>query len=216
MVWERRERPLLQVALDFVDLRDAVKVAVKAMKADILEVGTPLIKSAGMEAVKVISALGRPTLADTKTCDTGALEATMAFNAGAQAMTVMAFSDDSVIQEAVEVAEKEGKVVVADLMHVKDPLQRAKELKELGVKAVELHVGISQQVKYGITAAQLADLAAKIREMGLVVAVAGGLRPETVKDFIGKADIVVVGGYITKSEDPEKAVEEVLKALGRL
>jgi len=216
MVWERRDKPLLQVALDFTALKDAVKVASKALKADILEVGTPLIKSEGMKAVEVISAFGKPTLADTKTCDTGALEASLAFGSGADAMTVMAFSDDSVIAEAVEVAEKEGKVVVADLMHVKDPLKRAEELKELGVKAVELHVGISQQVKYGITAADLVELASKIRELGLVVAVAGGLKPETVKNFIGKADIVVVGGYITKSSDPAKAVEEVLKALGRL
>jgi 3-keto-L-gulonate-6-phosphate decarboxylase len=49
-----------------------------------------------------------------------------------------------------------------------------------------------------------------------VVAVAGGLRPDTVGAFIGKADVVVVGGYITKNEDPKKAVEEVLRALGRI
>ena len=215
MTWERREVPLVQVALDFTNLKDALKVAHVASNADILEVGTPLIKSEGMKSVEVISALGKPTLADTKTCDTGALEASLAFDAGAEAMTVMAFSDDSVISEAVEEAEKRGKVVVADLMHVKDPLERAKELKGLGVKAVELHVGISQQVKYGITAAELADLAGKIRELGLVVAVAGGLRPETVASFVGKADIVVVGGYVTKSEDPRRAVNEILKALGR-
>jgi 3-hexulose-6-phosphate synthase len=215
VVWERQEKPLLQVALDFTKVEDALRVAVKALKADILEVGTPLIKSEGTKAISVIKALGKPTLADTKTCDTGALEAGLAFGAGAVAMTVMAFSDDSVIKEAVEVAEKEGKVVVADMMHLKEPVERAKRLKELGVRAVELHVGISQQKAYGVTAADLADLAAKVRELGLVVAVAGGIRPETAKLFVGKADIVVVGGYITKSPDPAKAVEEVLKALGR-
>ena len=215
MVWERRERPLLQVALDFVTVPSAVRVAVKALKADILEVGTPLIKSEGVKAVSVISALGKPTLADTKTCDTGALEASLAFDAGADAMTVMAFSDDSVIKEAVEEAERRGKVVVADMMHLEEPVARAKRLKELGVRAVELHVGISQQKAYGVTAADLANLAEKVRELGLVVAVAGGIRPETAKLFVGKADIVVVGGYITKAPDPEKAVEEVLRALGR-
>lgn len=215
MIWERRDVPLVQVALDFTKLKDALRIAYQVTNADILEVGTPLIKAEGMKAVEAISALNKPTLADTKTCDTGALEASLAYEAGAHAMTVMAFSDDSVIAEAVEEAKKRGKVVVADLMHVGEPLERARELKELGVQAVELHVGISQQTKYGITAADLADLAGKIRELGLVVAVAGGLRPETVGNFVGKADVVVVGGYITKSEDPRKAVEEILRALGR-
>ncbi len=215
-MWERREKPLLQVALDFTTLPSAVRIASKVKKADIIEAGTPLIKSEGMKAVSVLSAFGKPVLADTKTCDTGALEASLAFDAGADAMTVMAFSDDSVIKEAVEEAERRGKVVVADLMHLKEPLERAKRLKELGVKAVELHVGISQQRAYGIDASELASLAEKIRELGLVVAVAGGIRPETAKAFVGKADIVVVGGYITKSPDPERAVEEILKALGRL
>ena len=128
----------------------------------------------------------------------------------------MAFSDDSVIKEAVEEAERRNKVVVADLMHLKEPVERAKRLKELGVKAVELHVGISQQKAYGIDATELANLAEKIRELGIVVAVAGGIRPETAKLFVGKADILVVGGYITKSPEPDKAVEAVLKALGRL
>jgi len=215
LVWERRERPLLQVALDFTTIPSAISVAVKALKADILEVGTPLIKSEGSKAVSAIAALGKPTLADTKTCDTGALEASIAFDAGADAMTVMAFSDDSVIKEAVEEAERRGKVVVADMMHLKDPVERAKRLKELGVRAVELHVGISQQRAYGVTAADLAALAERVRSLGLVVAVAGGITPETARAFVGKADVVVVGGYITKSPNPEKAVEELLKALGR-
>ncbi|NPA84940.1 MAG: orotidine 5-phosphate decarboxylase [Crenarchaeota archaeon] len=215
MVWERRERPLLQVALDFVSLPEALRVAAKLSKADILEAGTPLVKGEGMKAVSAISALEKPTLADTKTCDTGALEASMAFDAGADAMTVMAFSDDSVISEAVEEAERRGKVVVADMMHLKDPIERAKRLKELGVRAVELHVGISQQRAYGVTAAELAELAGKVRELGLVVAVAGGIRPETAGLFVGKADVVVVGSYITKAPDPSKALEEVLRALGR-
>ncbi len=215
MTWERHERPLLQVALDFVDLPSAVRVASRALKADILEAGTPLIKAEGMKAVSVLKAFGKPVLADTKACDVGGLEAKLSFDAGADAMTVMAFSDDSVVKEAVEEAERRGKVVVADMMHLSEPVERAKRLKELGVRAVELHVGISQQKAYGVTAADLASLAEKIRELGLVVAVAGGIRPETAKLFVGKADIVVVGGYITKAEDPEKAVEEVLKALGR-
>jgi len=46
-------KPVLQLALDFVDLRRAVKNAKKALAGgvDWLEAGTPLIKSEGLESV---------------------------------------------------------------------------------------------------------------------------------------------------------------------
>ena len=49
----------LQIALDFVDLPRALKAARAAVKggADILEAGTPLIKSCGLEAVRALRAL---------------------------------------------------------------------------------------------------------------------------------------------------------------
>ncbi len=204
---------LLQVALDVTDLKKAIEIA-RVVKADILEAGTPLIKKEGVKAISLLSVFG-DVLADMKTCDTGALEAQMAFEAGAKYVTVMGFVDNAVIEEALTVAEKFGGEVVVDLMYVPDPIKRAEELKKIGVKIVSLHVGISQQKAYGKGAESLLDLVEKIREIGLKVSVAGGIRPETAKLFANKADIVVVGGYITKAEDPKKASEEILEALGR-
>ena len=45
---------ILQVALDFVDLHRAIKVAEEAIEGgvDWLEIGTPLIKSEGMHAIR--------------------------------------------------------------------------------------------------------------------------------------------------------------------
>ncbi len=209
--------PALQIALDFTDLEKAIRVASRIYDlVDVLEAGTPLIKAEGMKAVRALSAFDKPVFADTKTCDTGALEAELAFSANAEAMSVMAFADDSVISEAVEVAKRRGKKVVADLMFVRDAVKRAEELKALGVEVVELHVGISQQLKYGKGAEALAELAAKVRELGLTVAVAGGLKPSTIPKVVDKADVIVVGSYVTKSEDPREAVKEVLRAMGRL
>jgi len=66
---------ILQVALDFVDLHRAVKVAEEAIEggADWLEIGTPLIKSEGMNAVRHLRKLFPATtlLADMKTMDAG-------------------------------------------------------------------------------------------------------------------------------------------------
>ena len=48
------ERPLLQVALDFVDLDRALLLAEESVAggADWIEAGTPLIKSVGLDAVR--------------------------------------------------------------------------------------------------------------------------------------------------------------------
>ena len=47
-------KPILQLALDFVDLSRAVKVAEEAVGVgvDWIEIGTPLIKSEGLNAVR--------------------------------------------------------------------------------------------------------------------------------------------------------------------
>ena len=51
-----KERVILQVALDFVDLDRALKCAAEAVAggADWLEAGTPLIKSEGLDAVRAL------------------------------------------------------------------------------------------------------------------------------------------------------------------
>jgi 3-hexulose-6-phosphate synthase/6-phospho-3-hexuloisomerase len=48
--------PILQVALDLLELKRAVEIAKEAVEggADWLEVGTPLIKSEGMNAVRIM------------------------------------------------------------------------------------------------------------------------------------------------------------------
>jgi hypothetical protein len=69
---------ILQVALDFVDLHRAVKVAEEAIEggADWLEIGTPLIKSEGMNAIRHLRKVfpGVTLLADMKTMDAGRAE----------------------------------------------------------------------------------------------------------------------------------------------
>ena len=47
-------KPILQIALDFVELTRALKLAKEAVDggADWLEAGTPLIKSVGLDCVR--------------------------------------------------------------------------------------------------------------------------------------------------------------------
>ena len=59
--------------------------------ADIIEIGTPLLKRFGIGAIATARELcpDTPILADTKTVDAGDLEAEMVFGAGARLMTVL-------------------------------------------------------------------------------------------------------------------------------
>ena len=71
-------KPVLQVALDFLELKRALELAAEAVRggADWLEAGTPLIKSAGLDAVRELRrAFPKHTIvADLKTMDAGRIE----------------------------------------------------------------------------------------------------------------------------------------------
>ena len=68
----------LQVALDFIELPRALKVAQAAIAggADIIEAGTPLIKSEGLDAVRKLREMfpAATIVADMKTMDAGRIE----------------------------------------------------------------------------------------------------------------------------------------------
>ncbi len=212
-----KQRKHLQVALDFIDLEEAVKVAEKSVDAgvDIVEVGTPLLKSSGIGGIKRIleASRGRAVLADTKTADAGDVEVQIAKLGGASIMTVLGIMDDSTIESAVKKARELDVLVQADLINVKDVITRAKELKELGVDIIGLHVGLDVQKKRGITVAALKE---EIREISkfTAVSVAGGLNGNTIRDLLDiPISIYVVGGAITKSKDPYSATKEIVNII---
>ncbi len=210
-------RPILQVALDLLELPRAVRIAEEAVKggADWIEAGTPLIKSEGMEAVRVLASRFPDHLivADMKIADTGALEVEMAAKAGASVVCILADADDTVIAEAVRAAGRFGVRLMADLISVPRPEERARELEALGVQIINAHVGIDQQM---IGKSSL-DLLASLRGgASITVAVAGGLNAVTAAQAVENgADIIIVGGAITHSADVEQSARKVREAIDR-
>lgn len=96
---------LLQIALDFLSLDEALKVASAShIYVDIIEAGTPLIKSEGIRAVEILKKNfhGKKIFADLKIMDAGLLEARMAFEAGADMISVCAQASIETIKEAIE------------------------------------------------------------------------------------------------------------------
>ncbi len=209
--------PYLQVAMDLVDMGKVAQVLQEVPQNDhvIIEAGTPLIKKFGLGVIGEIRKL-RPNafiIADLKILDTGNLEARMAADATADAVVVSGLAPTSTIEKAIAEARKVGIYSIIDMLNVQNP---AKLIEKLKVKpdVVELHRAIDTEE----TAHAWGDIAAMKKAAGgkLLVATAGGIRVEVVKDALkAGADILVVGRGITASKDIEHATDEFLDQLNR-
>ncbi len=211
----RLDRPVLQVALDFENLSRAETAAREAVEggADWVEAGTPLIKSEGLDAVRALKKAfpDRRIVADMKVMDTGAFEVEIAAKAGADLVTILGAADDDTIADGVRGGELYGAEIVVDLLGVPDPVARAKRAGELGAAAVCWHVGIDMQMQAKTPFALLKELAAAAP---IPVAVAGGLNSESVAEAVrAGAQILVVGGAITKSPNIAEATRRIREAI---
>ena len=208
--------PVLQIALDLMQLNRAVVIAHEAVDggADWVEVGTPLIKSEGAEAVRTLRREfpGKKIIADTKTMDVGGVEVEIMAKAGANIITVLGLSEDSTIEEAVMAGRKYGAEVMVDMINVPDKLQRSIEVEKLGVGYICLHMGIDTQMK---GEEPPIDVLKKVVEaVSIPIAVAGGITAESVGQYVeaGATDIIV-GGAIIKTGNIKEAAENVKKAM---
>ncbi len=206
--------PVLQVALDFIILERAIKAAEEALRggADWLEVGTPLIKSEGMQAIREIKRrFHRVTVADLKTMDVGRVEVEMAAKSGADIVTVLAVADDATIEDSVKAARKYGAKIMVDLLNHPEPVRRAKEVEKLGVDYLCVHVGVDQQM---LGRNPLEILRKVANSVNIPVAAAGGINSETAADVAKNgAEIIIVGGAIIKAPDIEEATKRIKEAL---
>lgn len=205
----------LQVALDFVELPRALKVAEAAVAggADYVEAGTPLIKSEGLDAVRKLREMfgDRTIVADTKTMDTGRIEAEIAAKAGANVMTVSGSAAESTIRECVEAGRHYGIDVAVDLLGVAEPVAFAQRAKDLGVAWLSVHCAIDAQMHGEDPLGLLRDIRGVT---DLTLAVAGGINSETAAAAAeAGADVIIVGGAITKAIDPQAATAEIRKAI---
>lgn len=208
---------ILQVALDFLELSRALKAAREAWKggATWIEAGTPLIKSEGLNVIRTLRKEFPKAylIADLKTLDAGRAEFEAAAKAGANCATVCSTGSDSTILECIEAGRNYGIDVAVDLLgvHGQEQIALAKKCGEWGAHHVGLHLPIDDQMRGGDPAAELRKLRPHVK---VRIAVAGGINSENAAAVVkGGADIVIVGGAITKSADAEKATRTILKAM---
>lgn len=211
-------RPIIQLALDILEIDRGIQIAKEALKGGIdwIEVGTPLIKSEGMNAVRLLRKEFPENilLADMKIADTGAIEVEMAAKAGADVVMILGEADDSTIADAVQSARKYGIRLMADLMNVDEPVTRAKELEELGIDIINIHYGIDQQM----TGKTPVDIVSQIAEqISIPVAAAGGLDAANAAKVVkAGAGIVIVGGNIIRSDNVTEAASQIRNSVDNL
>ena len=204
----------LQVAMDVLTTEEALALAEKvAEHVDIIELGTPLVKNAGLSAVKAVKEAHpeKVVFADLKTMDAGELEAELAFSAGADLVSVLGSADDSTIAGAVKAARAHQKGVVVDLIGVEDKVTRAQEVRQLGAKFVEFHAGLDEQAKPGYDLSVLLTAGEQAR---VPFSVAGGVNLSTIASVQrAGADVAVAGGSIYGAADPAEAARQLKEAI---
>ena len=214
-------KPLLQIALDSLSLEKAVADAKAAENVvDIIEVGTILACAEGMKAVKTLKALhpDHILVCDLKTTDGGAILAKMAFEAGADWLTVSA---------AAHPATKEACKKVADEINAENPdLKVPKEIQ------IEIYgnwtfedardwvgLGVKQAIYHRSRDAELAgkgwteediEKMKRLSEMGLELSITGGIVPEEIYLFkdIKNAKVFIAGRALVgeKGKDTAEAI----------
>jgi 3-hexulose-6-phosphate synthase / 6-phospho-3-hexuloisomerase len=204
----------LQVAIDETSIDRALALGRQAVDGgvDIVEAGAPLIKSEGISVVsKLKKELGVPIVADLKIIDFGDIEARLAFDAGADMVTVLCSATTATIEGAVEAAKSCGGKIIIDLIGVYDVVQSYNHVLPLKPDYLYLTTGFAQWDN-GKTAF---DDVRKLFDVSRIpLGVAGGLNAENIsKGLLPGVEVLVVGRGITAAQDPRAEAAKLKKII---
>jgi len=200
--------PYLQIALDAPNLEGAKKVIEQLPGSDriILEVGTPMIKRYGTRVINDIRQIAKDkfVIADLKTLDVGKVEVDIAYEDTADAVVAAGLGPAETLDATVQEARRLGIYAVVDMLNVEDVLAKLKSIKDFP-DIVILHRGIDQETGRSSGLERIKMIREAFPNKKFLIAVAGGIVPETAKEALEKgADILIVGRYVTQSRDVER------------
>lgn len=209
-------RPLLQLALDNLDLLSALDAVQKAHPMiDIIEVGTILCLSEGMTAVRTLRTLypNHILLADVRIIKAGGVIAKMCFEAGANWVTVMSDATEETIKAVVAVANQHRGEVQIELNEGWS-LEQADKWRDFGIQHVILHRSsevVAQEKRWGPSAFETVH---KLNELGFTVTVTGGITPDEIQAFVDTpVGVFIAGRAIRSAQDPAQAAHAFQAAI---
>ena len=213
------QRPLLQLALDTYDLPSALAPLQQAAShIDIIEVGTILCLSEGMGAVRIIRSLfpDKTILADVRIAEAGGIIARMAFEAGADWVSVVSGAAPSTADVVYDVARQHGGDVQIELSDGWT-WDQAERWREIGIDQAIIHRSrdAEAQGKLAWGAADLNNIQ-RLAEMGYRVTVAGSVGVDDISLFADiPVYIFIAGRAIRNASDPAQAAAAFQDAILR-
>jgi len=212
-------KPLLQIALDTYDLPSALGPLQKAHPhIDVIEVGTILCLSEGMHAVRAIRSLfpEKIILADVRIAEAGSIISKMAYDAGADWVSVVSgaapSSFDVVLAES-QSRKKDMQIELSDGW----TWDMAQRWADMGVQQVIFKRSRDAEAKGNLTWGQQDfDDIHRLAGMGFKVTVTGGVKPADIPRFAGvPVYIFIAGRAILKADDPAAAAKEFQDAFAQ-
>lgn len=215
------EKPKLQIALDTFDLPSALGPLQKAHShIDVIEVGTILCLSEGMQAVRVIRSLfpQKTILADVRIAEAGSIISKMAFDAGADWVSVVSGAAPDTAEVVLKEARSRGlendvQIELSDGW----TWDMAKKWAALGIQQVITHRSRDAEAKGSLTWSQKDfDQIHRLAGMGFKVTVTGGVNPADIPLFAGvPVYIFIAGRAILKAADPAAAAKAFQDAIAQ-
>ncbi len=210
----------VQVALDTKVLADALAAARQvAAHVDIIEIGTVLCLSEGMRAVREMRAChpDHLLLADIRVAEAGSILSRLAFEAGADLVSVVSGAAPESFSAVVDVAAEFGGDVQVELSDGWTwPL--IERCRDLGIRHFILHRSRDAEAR-GDLSWSPGDLSAitGIHELGGRVSVTGGMSTREVPSFASyPVEIFIAGRALYTSADPGASAREFQSAVASL
>ncbi|MGI6004435.1 MAG: 3-hexulose-6-phosphate synthase [Christensenellales bacterium] len=205
----------LQVALDLFSTWAALAVLEEVAEyVDIIELGTPLMIAEGCHAVRTVKKQypDKIVFADIKVMDGGRIVPKIAFDAGADMVSVLAAADDETVRGTIELAREYGKMALVDTCAVPDIVSRAKQIEAMQPDYICVHVGTDVQ-KNGI------DPVEQLRKLDHIKtpkAIAGGISLANFEEAAASpAEVIISGGGICNHPDMRQAARQMRAVLER-
>ncbi len=207
-------RPLLQVALDYLDGENVLQCARAIQEyVDVFNVGTLLLKREGAGIIRTFKNTfpSKVVCADTKTLDLGQLEAQMVFDAGADMMSVCGVASDQTVELAIEEGRTRQKQIIVDLIGVEPSYRQIKRLSYFQPDYLMIHTGVDEWKKEN-TLFQKIEMIARICPIPL--AFSGGIQVDDIPYLlVFQPAIIVIGSAISTSSDPLKTTRRFWESI---
>ena len=211
------ELPKLQLALDTLDLPSALGPLQKASAyLDVIEIGTILCLAEGMRAVRIIRSLfpEKILLADVRIAEAGSLISKMAFDAGANWVSVVSGATMTTVEVVAREAQNSKGEIQIELIDGWT-MEQAREWRNLGIEQVITHRSRDSEAKGDLTWSERDfNEIRMLDEMGFKVTVTGGVGLSDIPLFAGvPVYVFIVGRGIYKADHPEIAARSFRNAI---